>query len=112
MRKSLLIFFLVFFLACEDSKKPQDLISEDKMVEVLTDLHIAEGAMRTYYLSNDSMKHYAKAYYNTVCEKHGVTYKQYRASYMYYAGEQGKMEEIMDKVLENLSKKESGIEAK
>jgi hypothetical protein len=66
------------------SKVPNDILSEKKMQEVLTDIYIAEGIIsyevETY--NNDSIK---QVVFNSVFKKHGVTQAVYDSSMVWYA---------------------------
>ncbi len=63
------IFLLLSFLSCQ--KKPTDLpLPEDKLVRVLMDLHLAEGAFHN--LSTSSKDTLAFQYYDQVYQMHEV----------------------------------------
>lgn len=109
MYKYLVICFAVVFFACKDKTPKPEVIDKQKMVEIMTDMSLAEGAMRVYHPQLDSSKAYSQSYYDAVCKKHKITYGQYDSSFRYYTGRPMELKEMMDEVLENLSKMESGI---
>jgi uncharacterized protein YcfL len=75
-------FMLVFFaVAC--SRAPKGIISERKMQQLLTDMHLADAIISSdpYTFQNDEDK---KALYQSVFEKHRVTQAVYDSSLVWY----------------------------
>lgn len=81
-RYTILLFVLVFLTTC--SKVPEHILSEKKMQEVITDMHIAEGIIASDYTryNNDSIK---KVLYKSVFSKHNITQADYDSSLIWYA---------------------------
>jgi uncharacterized protein YcfL len=108
MKNKLLIFLIIaFFVSC--SGTPRGVLSEKQMVEVITDLNLAEGTMMISGVSwTDKQK--KEAYYNYVLEKHSITPAQLDTSFAWYARTPAKLEKIYEKVTTNLNQKEADLE--
>lgn len=109
MKKKLFgLLFLFALFACDDVVKeidqPADLIPQEKMIELITDMLILEahiqnqyGAVNRYYkVMSASGKAYLKS--------KGITDKQYADSYNYYNSDKDLYLEMMEQVEENLLK--------
>lgn len=85
------------------------MLSEDKMVEILTEIHIAEGRLKTVNIFSDSAKKMAPVLYAQIYKEQQVEAEEFKKSYEYYLNHPEQMEAIIDRVIIELSKKESGI---
>ncbi len=79
------------------------------MVGVFADIHIAEGRLKTVSIFGDSAKKMAPVLYKQIYTEHQTTAEEFKRSYDYYQKDPEKFEHIVDLVLIELSKKESGI---
>lgn len=100
--KLYLIFFLFVFQSCqnvEKTKKPADLIPEDKMVEVLTEISIMTSArnFNKRQFENTGIKPEVFIY-----EKFDIDSLQFERSNNYYAENYTTYENIYSRVKENL----------
>ena len=115
MRKYLLVISVIFVLSCQNQKRldkvPKGIIPKDKMVELLVDIHLADGiiAMRKF----DSRKHeyQIEGYYKYLYEKHGYNREIIDSSIRFYSRYPAEYDIIYDEVFEKLSKIESEIES-
>ncbi|CAN5122109.1 hypothetical protein BH09BAC5_BH09BAC5_19300 [soil metagenome] len=123
--------FIAFFfvLACNQSQvvvveKPDDLIPEEKMVQVLADVHMLEavltvknpqtphprGPITMEFPKDTSIASLAEnagsnstlALYD-IFKKNDVTRKQYQASMQYYGSQPEKLDAIYDEVITELT---------
>ena len=105
-----IFIFALLFVSCqnvEKVKKPENLISEAKMAEVLTDLSILNSA-RNYnkrILEETGLKPDEYLY-----EKHGIDSLQLALSNEYYAKNYDRLESIYDRVKTNLEKMQIDLE--
>lgn len=78
------IAFLVLFLLTTCSKVPDHILSEKKMQDVMTDMHLAEAIISSDYrkYDNDSIK---KVLYKSVFAKYEITQAAYDSSLVWYA---------------------------
>ena len=89
----------IIFIGCDDT--PEYVISHDKMVDLLVDIHIGESVVdvnRREY-RNDSLKKMLK---QSVLLKHGVTQQQLDTSLVWYGHHLEEYLEIYDDVISRL----------
>jgi len=114
MQKSfiLLVLLALLFSGCYkvnklEVKKPANLISKDKIVDILTDMEIIQGAAvirREHFPEYGGIK---KSYYQTLFNHYHVTKSQIRASLDYYNSQGNEMAKIYDKVMSKLTEKQT-----
>jgi len=65
MRKYNSLFFsvLIFLVACGGDKIPKEIIGGDKMVQLLTEVHIIDGSMYNVMQVPDSLYKYGSGKY-------------------------------------------------
>ncbi|UZH56362.1 DUF4296 domain-containing protein [Salinimicrobium tongyeongense] len=102
--KKLLLIFMVFsvLVSCQEitrSSKPDNLIPEDKMVEVLTEISLLHGA-RSY--NKALMEEKGINAYPYLTKKYGIDSTQLAQSNEYYAQNYRQYEKIYERVKENL----------
>ena len=107
MNKFSYIFILILFLgSCTSNtilKKPDDLIPKDQMVELLTDLYLANGGEN---IKNADLKKNVN-YYPLVFEKHNIDTLRFKKSNYFYTSKIDDYDEILKKIdtrLKNLKK--------
>lgn len=96
-----------------ENKRPDNLIDEDQMADILTEIHIAEA--RTSRLSStviDSANIAYKHLEKQIFKKFSVDTAAYRTSYAFYAAHPQEMEAIYKQVTDKLEKKISAKNAK
>lgn len=98
MRRLLVLFFLlIFFGACNFGRKPKGVIAENEMVDVLIDMHLADGYTSTVFDTTQIVQ-----LYKTVYKNHGIDSLTFRKSLQYYAKEPQELQKIYDKVTAKL----------
>lgn len=110
MKSSLGILMLLLFFSCQDIKeieKPDNLISEDKMVEVLTDLSVINSAknFNKRFLEETGIRPNTYLY-----EKHQIDSLQLAKSTEYYAKKYEILDRIYSRVKVNLEKMKVDLE--
>jgi hypothetical protein len=107
--KQIILFFLmcVFFLSCESPKqveqvesKPEWVIEEEKMIDVIIDLRIVDAA--TYINTNLPPRNKVKDW-EFVMNKHQIVDSIFTKSHDYYAGHPKVLSSIYEKVIDKLS---------
>ena len=97
-----LFFVLLFFYACEEKPIPLS-IPEDKMIDVLVDVHFAESAMNNIYKhKKDSL---ATLYYGQIFEIHGINQNVFDENMQILQRDADKLDAVYEQVLERLNKK-------
>jgi hypothetical protein len=103
--KKLLFAFalLISFLACEKSLNTP--ISEDKLVDILIDLHTAEAAVQDEQQRvRDSM---TKIYYQQIFDKHQVSKADFDTTLATYSRHPIRFDTVYNHVLERLKQRDS-----
>jgi hypothetical protein len=108
------IFLLTFLLtACSSDDKPENLIPEDKMAKILSEIHILEAQINNLHFQHQdsSVYVYQKKRFEIMktFELDTVTFK---VSLKYYLLNPEKMKDIYSEVKKNLEAKKKVIEAK
>ncbi len=93
----------------ESTSVPEHLISKEQMIEVLTQIQIAEGKV---VLEREKVKDYrlsGKKYTQEICQYYGITPEQLIDNLNYYQDQEDLLVAIYDEVLANLSTLEDGV---
>jgi len=99
---------MIMFAACAPSNNedelviPQEILQPDEMVDVLTDMQLAEGALLLKRSHGQPYKKDQERYFNLVFEKHGITQEYFEESLSFYKNHLYKLDEIYNKVIKNL----------
>ena len=80
----LLLLFLLVSCTSEDKTAPADLISQEKMVLLLSDLHLAESAVSSKEFNKDTSLFLFRELEKQIYKKHGVTKGDFTKSYAWY----------------------------
>jgi predicted ribosome quality control (RQC) complex YloA/Tae2 family protein len=111
-RKKIFLFayILIILAACapDDNKhRNTDMITEDKMVQLLVDIHLTDAVLSVIYRTKPKSDDATLRIYESVLKKHNTTREQFDRSIEYYSRHIEEYEKIYDKVIEELSKLES-----
>ena len=116
MTKILSILFLlasIIFISCSeytDQKeiiKPAKLLKEDKFIELMVDVRIAESIVRNKITLGEDGEASTKKYYNIIFSKHNINPEIFQENFTYYSSMPLKMAEINERTTELLSHMES-----
>ena len=118
MIKSIFYFLIIIPLlfSCyneggNDVKKPETFLSFDEMIEILTDIQIAEGIItHNRSIHENNTDKFRDSLYSKIFHHYGITATAYRENLNYYNDDPSVMEEMFDLVLANLSKEQSQIQ--
>jgi len=108
------LFLIVFVSSCsqkKESAKLKHLLKEDKMVEVMVDVHIFETMVENSKMSKDSLSLYAKRNYLYLFKKHDITEQEFNQTFNFYENNPEKMDDLYLKIVDELSKKEAAMKA-
>lgn len=83
-------------------KRPKDIIAPDKMVLILTDVHLTEGAKTGRQVMGDTLR--VETYYQKVFNKYGTSLAQFNKSFAYYTKHPDEMNTIYEQVVESLNR--------
>lgn len=114
MKKFILLFLSIVLFACSDEQAvsiPDTVLSQEKMAEVLVDIHLLEASMNVHAnpmtIASTDMQVGADVF-----KKHAITKKQYDESFVYYSQNPKLLGEIYQLVLNSLSKMQAEIMGK
>ena len=114
-RNKILLLLITAFIAISCSKKkptiPGDVLNEQEMTSLLTDIHLAQAAM-TVNATADSSRYSMKQYTDYILNQHKISNEKYVKSLRFYTENPGLIKSIYDSVLTNLSKmqREAAVE--
>ena len=107
MKKVFLVGLFIFLTGCvKESRPPEGLISKEKMISFLIDLHIHETKASLSRMNKDSVRVFFPEVEQRLFEKHGIDDSLYMVSFNYYLEEVKLMEEIYSAVVDSLSLRE------
>ncbi len=109
MKRVLLCCVLCLILLSGCSMRPWGVLSHDKMVAVLLDVHIAEAAMKVVDTSAKRIER--QEYYNTVFGKHNITKEQFDKSLDWYSHHPKLLIEVYDDVKIEAERLQERVEA-
>lgn len=102
-RITLVCFLIIGLYACNSKGKPDNLLSQDKMVEVLVDIHLTEGITSALPIAYDSSQVLYKLLEYDVFLKHEVEDSVFSESLRYYMADPTIMDKIYLRVVDSLT---------
>jgi Domain of unknown function (DUF4296) len=111
IKKIAFIFICLVLFSCSEEKEqtmPVDILSKQKMAEVMIDVHLLEAAMNLNTYRFDPKTKGNSATFD-VFTKNKITKKMYDDSFEYYTQQPEQLTEIYQIVLENLSKMQAKV---
>lgn len=115
MIKNILILISAIFIlsGCRSKtdrvKPPETVFNAEEMVDILVDIHLAEGVYKNRYKLELKKKQDPKDYHQWVLEKHGIENEKLEESLVFYGRYPEHYREIYEKVLNRLNEMESQI---
>lgn len=107
MKKLYLILFVVFIaiVSCDKLpyEKPDNLIKEKKMIDMLVDIHIAEATYVQMRYDSIFRNTPASNFYYSILEKYQVPDSVFEKSFVFYSSTPKQFEEMYRKVMNRLS---------
>src|SRR6476620_8080534 len=109
MKHIYILLLSIFVLtACRRHVPPQGILEEKQMVEVLTDLSVVDGYMKTL-LYSDTLRIQGKNYYATVYKNHNTSKAVFDKSMKYYSLQPVLLDSMYSKVNKRLEVKEKRL---
>jgi hypothetical protein len=99
-------------VSCSQDKTvsiPDTVLQEDKMAEVMVDIHLLEATLNINTFSKDKVSKDNSSPATDVLKKHGITKKQYDESFSFYTRNPQLLGEMYTKVLNELSKMQAKV---
>lgn len=105
----LILAMVLVFSACDEPvvEKPKKLVPRDRMVDMLTDMHIAESVFQNRRYSSDQVFQFTEAdFYYSILKKYNVVDTTFEKSLIYYSSYPKEFEKIYSRVLNKLNEME------
>lgn len=102
-----ILLVIIFFVACGKSR-PKDIFPEPKMIDILFDLHLADGYINSYPM--DSIEQKKINPYLSVYQKYGTDSAEVRRNLDYYAAHPQDMENVYAQISKRLKSEEEIIQ--
>ncbi|PRY85298.1 DUF4296 domain-containing protein [Mongoliibacter ruber] len=102
MKKITAILIALSFFACSQEKLPEGVLSEDKMVEVMIDIHLAEGLVSTFPIHYDSSRVLYPLFEKEVFKKHQLSDSVFVRSLEYYMRDARFMDRLYARTIDSL----------
>ncbi|HSH19667.1 MAG TPA: DUF4296 domain-containing protein [Draconibacterium sp.] len=105
---ALLIYILV---SCDNSviKKPDNLVKEKQMIDMLIDIHIAEATYNRMRYDSIVRNSSSANFYYSVLEKYETPDSVFEKSFLYYASNPKNFEKMYREVMNKLSETEQSF---
>lgn len=103
---ALILIAVLLFSSCskEEEKRPEEVLSESEMVDVMVDVHLAEAVLTRKRGENQKVDKLTDAYYQKIYEKHNITKKTFETSFSYYQQNLSDLQRIYEQVITELNK--------
>jgi hypothetical protein len=113
MKKKAVFFFtfLLFFACSPFSKKKRrdNILSVQKMSEVMVDINLLESALNMNVAQVDSITQKKEQLFLEILKKHHMEQKQYNENFEYYTNHLDSLDKIYQLVLIDLSKRKAKV---
>ncbi|WP_428331227.1 DUF4296 domain-containing protein [Mucilaginibacter sp.] len=111
MRKYITLFFsvLIFLYSCKSNKAPDGVIDHDKMVRLLTEVHIVDGRLYGVLQSQDSINKYSTGKYDLLFKRFNTDSTHFIKSFKYYATQPTELQVMYDTIMIRLKKKTDSL---
>jgi hypothetical protein len=90
-------------IACSSKDSPKGIIDQEKMVDIMIDIHLAEAAVQEMRLQKDSAAKVYAVQEKYIFKKHNVSDTVFLVSYNYYVEHPEQLELIYAAVIDTLS---------
>ncbi|WP_297337180.1 DUF4296 domain-containing protein [Algoriphagus sp.] len=108
MKNYLALVLTIFYLiSCSEKESIEGVLSEDKMVTVLVDIHLTEGIASAMPVPYDSSQTLYKLMERDVFLKHEVSDSVFNESMRYYLQYPDQMDRIYARVIDSLVVRET-----
>ena len=104
--KIILFFLLILSVSCSKPpvEKPEKLIREDKMIEMLADIHLAEATFNSRrHRDSLVMKSSSADFHYSILDKHQIADSVFEQSFVFYASQPRKFEKMYRQAMNKLN---------
>lgn len=98
-------FIILLCTSCgSHDEKPDYVLSEEKMVDILVDVHVAEAILTRARSAGTDVKYISDDYYQKIFEKHQIDKATYDTSFAYYQDHLKQFDKIYEQTITQLNK--------
>lgn len=114
MKNLLLILLSAMLFSCGEEKKeeavpvPDEIVEDEKMVDVLVDLHLIEASLSLNMLEDQRAARDTSEFYDPY-KKHNVPKKAFDESFQYYASKPEALNAIYEEVMNRINLKQAEV---
>lgn len=115
MKRLFSILFCLVLLGCSSKNevaKPANLIPEEKMVQILADVHIMESIVEANVNYPDTAVMVYNKRHKEILNKYGVSSDAFYSTYNYYADNLVEMDRLYEVILDTLTAREAKLASK
>jgi hypothetical protein len=107
------ILSLALLFGCQQRtpKAPDNLVPQQKMVQILADVHIAEAQIENRVIYPDTALMTFNQQQQRILESHQVSEEEFRKTYNYYLANLKLMDKLYEVILDTLSVREAKARA-
>ena len=107
--KSLFFSVMLFLVACGGNKIPDNIIKQDRMTGLLTEVHIVDGSMYNIVQVPDSIYKYGYGKYIAIFKKYNTDSVEFKRSMKYYSSRPELLQKIYEQVTANVKAKSDSV---
>lgn len=96
----------------EKEKMPDTILPQQKMVDIIADMHLAEAIVVANPHGGDTNTQKVIDYYGFIYKKHNVSKENFKTSYDYYIHHPVLLDSVYSDVITKLSDKETKMRGK
>lgn len=113
MKKTVFIFIMsvIAFVSCDKEvyEKPESLIREKQMINMLVDIHLAEATFNNMRYDSIVRNSSSENFYYSILNKYQVADSIFEKSFIYYASNPKNFEKMYREVMTKLSEMEQSF---
>lgn len=103
-----IVILVLLFASCDNPEpKPKGMLSDEEMVMVLSELHLAEARADLLGIPQDSLRPLLEKRYEEIFAELDVDTAAFNATFAYYEHNPAQMDSLYQKVVDNLVELES-----
>ncbi|MDB9774969.1 DUF4296 domain-containing protein [Vicingaceae bacterium] len=103
MKKLLYTFLLTLLFSCsEEFEIPKVVLNQEKMVEVMTDIQIAESYIKLKFAIQSDTIQVTDSIYSAIYRKHHISAQTYDTSFQFYTKHPNVFQVVYEQVISNL----------
>ena len=109
MTKFIVLLLVSVLWACTENKKPEGMINQATMANVLVDVHLLESYFSVKKMKVDSSALFLQKNYDAIYKKHKITKEGFKNSFEFYENHPEKLDKLYQIVIDELSKKDAEL---